>query len=259
MHDEKKPLTQRLNQRSKTSKLAASEQRRINLNGKDVAYVLMRCRRKTIGMKINNEGLTVRIPPREPLCWVESVLQKRADWIVKKLDEWKNKKSSKPMWADGAIFPLLGEPWQVRITPAGEVQMVPASVNTGVEEENQLKLPLPSLLTAHQIEKAVMDWYGHHAMACFSERIVLYADKLGVALPQLRLSRARTLWGSCNSRGIVHLNWRLIQKPLDLVDYVVAHELSHLIEMNHSKVFWRIVGSVYPGYAAARKKLRGVG
>jgi predicted metal-dependent hydrolase len=137
--------------------------------------------------------------------------------------------------------------------------MVPAMVNAGVEEENQLKLPLPSMLTAHQIEKAVMEWYRHHAMTCFSERIVLYAHKLGVALPQLRLSRARTLWGSCNSRGIVHLNWRLIQKPLDLVDYVVAHELSHLIEMNHSKAFWQTVGSVYPGYAAARKKLRGVG
>jgi predicted metal-dependent hydrolase len=219
----------------------------------------MRCRRKTIGMKINSEGLTVRIPPREPLCWVESVLQKRADWIVKKLDEWKNKKSSKPEWAEGAIFPLLGEPWQVVITTNGTVQMVPAMVNAGVEEENQLKLPLPSMLTAHQIEKAVMEWYRHHAMTCFSERIVLYAHKLGVALPQLRLSRARTLWGSCNSRGIVHLNWRLIQKPLDLVDYVVAHELSHLIEMNHSKAFWQTVGSVYPGYAAARKKLRGIG
>jgi predicted metal-dependent hydrolase len=254
MHDENKPLLRR----TKTSKLAASEQRRIKLNGKDVAYVLMRCRRKTIGMKIDRGGLTVRVPPRESMCWVESVLQKRADWIVKKLDEWKNKKSSKPEWAEGAIFPLLGEPWRVMVTPAKVVQMVPAPVNTGVEE-SQLKLLLPAMLTAEQIEKAVMEWYRHQAMACFSERIALYADKLGVALPQLRLSRARTLWGSCNSRGIVHLNWRLIQKPLNLVDYVVAHELSHLIEMNHSKAFWRIVESVYPGYAAARKKLRGVG
>ena len=97
-----------LNQRPKTSKLAASEQRRINLNGKDVAYILMRCRRKTIGMKINSEGLTVRIPPREPLCWVESVLQKRADWIVKKLDEWKNKKSSKPDVGRRCDFSIAG-------------------------------------------------------------------------------------------------------------------------------------------------------
>ena len=251
-------LKERANQRSGTDKLAASEQRRISLNGKDVVYVLMRCKRKTVGMKINSEGLTVRIPPRESLRWVESVLQKRADWIVEKLDEWKNRKSSQPRWAEGAIFLLLGEPWQVGITTAGAVQMMPAAANADVGTA-QLNLPLPPLLTAEVIEKSVMEWYRHHAMTCFRERVVLYADKLGVTLPQLRLSRARTLWGSCNSRGLVHLNWRLIQKPLELVDYVVAHELSHLIEMNHSKAFWQTVGSVYPEYAAARKRLKGIG
>jgi predicted metal-dependent hydrolase len=67
------------------------------------------------------------------------------------------------------------------------------------------------------------------------------------------------LWGSCHSRGVIRLNWRLIQKPLDLVDYVVAHELSHLIEMNHSAAFWRTVERVYPDYKAARKRLRTLG
>ena len=246
-------------QRTKTSKLTANELRRINLNGSDVAYTLMRCRRKTIGMRVNSEGLTVRIPMRESLSWVESVLQKRADWIVTKLREWKNRKPNRPAWEEGATFPLLGEPWQVTVTPAGAVQMVQGSVKTGVKGEPQLTLSLPSLVAAQQIESAVMEWYRQHALTCFTERIALYARKLGVALPQLRLSNARTLWGSCNSRGIVHLNWRLIQKPLELVDYVVAHELSHLIEMNHSKAFWQTVGSVYPGYATARKKLRGIG
>jgi predicted metal-dependent hydrolase len=243
----------------RTSKLAASELRRINLNGSEVAYTLMRCRRKTIGMRVSSEGLTVRIPIRESLSWVESVLQKKADWIVTKLDEWKNRKPKGPVWEEGGIFPLLGEPWQVAVTIEGAVQMVRASLHNKVEGEKQLPLPLPSVVANQHIESAVMEWYRQHAIACFHERITLYAPKLGVAIPQLRLSNARTLWGSCNSRGVVHLNWRLIQKPLDLVDYVVAHELAHLIEMNHSAAFWKTVASVYPGYAAARKKLRGIG
>ena len=184
--------------------------------------------------------------------------QNRADWIVKKLNEWKNRKPRGPAWEEGSIFPLLGEPWRVTVTPAGMVRMIPLQTSAG-EEEKQLNLPLPSLLTAQQIERAVMDWYHHHAQECFSKRMTLYAEKLGVALPQLRLSRARTLWGSCHSSGIVRLNWRLIQKPLDLVDYVVAHELSHLIEMNHSPAFWQMVESVYPDYKAARKRLRTTG
>jgi predicted metal-dependent hydrolase len=245
-------------QGTKTSKLVANELRHINLNGSEVPYTLMRCRRKTIGMRVSSEGLTVRIPLKESLSWVESVLQKRADWIVTKLDVWKNRKPARPMWEAGAIFPLLGEPWQVTVTAAGLVQMVQAGENA-VSRGEQLDLSLPSGIAAEQIENAVMKWYRQHALTCFTERITLYANKLGVTLPQLRLSNARTLWGSCNSRGIIRLNWRLIQKPLDLVDYVVVHELSHLIQMNHSKAFWATVGSVYPGYAAARKKLRGIG
>jgi len=245
-------------QRTKTSKLAANELRHINLNGSEVPYTLTRCRRKTIGMRVSSEGLTVRIPMKESLSWVESVLQKRADWIVTKLDEWKNRKPARPMWEEGAIFPLLGEPWQVTVTAAGTVHMMQAGRNATSKNE-QSGLSLSSRFAAGQIENAVMKWYRQHALTCFTERITLYADKLGVALPQLRLSNARTLWGSCNSRGIVRLNWRLIQKPLDLVDYVVVHELSHLIEMNHSKAFWQTVGSVYPDYATARKKLKGIG
>jgi predicted metal-dependent hydrolase len=247
-----------LSRTQKESGLKAGELRNIHLNGREVTYVLMRCRRRTIGMRIDRSGLTVRIPVRETLQWVESVLQNRADWIVTKLIEWKNKKPSGPAWEEGSVFPLLGAPWRVTITPTGTVRMVPQETVAGIEE-TQLRLSLPSLLTAQQIERAVMDWYHHHALECFSKRMTLYAQKLGVALPQLRLSNARTLWGSCHSRGVIRLNWRLIQKPLDLVDYVVAHELSHLIEMNHSAAFWQTVERVYPDYKAARKRLRTLG
>lgn len=236
----------------------AGEIRQISLNGREVVYTLKRCRRKTLGMRIDSRGLTVRIPSRESLRWVESVLQNKADWILKKLDEWEHKKSGRLAWEEESVFPLLGEPWQLASTATGVMRMTRAKVATCVEER-QLKLPLPSALTTQQIEKIVMEWYREQALACFSERIALYADKLGVARPQLRLSRANTLWGSCNSRGVVHLHWRLIQMPLKLVDYVVAHELSHLIEMNHSAAFWRTVSHVYPDYVAARKQLKSLG
>ena len=236
----------------------AGEVRRVSLNGKEVVYTLRRCRRRTIGMKIDSDGLTVSIPPRGSLRWVESVLRDKANWVVKKLAEWENKKSIRLVWEEAAIFPLLGEPWQLTTTAPGVMRMTRAKVQTKTEDR-QLALPLPSVLTIQQIEKIVTTWYRQQALACFSERISLYVNKLGVPQPQLRLSRARTQWGSCNARGIVRLNWRLIQMPLHLVDYVVAHELSHLIQMNHSPAFWQTVASVYPDYLAARKELRKLG
>lgn len=251
--------TAKLSQSPKDKQTALAEEiRRVSLNGKEVAYTLKRCKRRTIGMKIDSRGLTVRIPSRESLHWVESVLRNKADWVVEKLDEWKTRKSNELVWEEGAVFPLLGEPWQLAATAAGVMQMTRATVKTGAEDR-QMQLPLPSVLAARQIEKIVMEWYRSKALTCFSERVELYANKLGVALPQLRLSRARTQWGSCHVRGVVHLNWRLIQMPLNLVDYVVAHELSHLIEMNHSSAFWQTVGRVYPDYVAARKELKRLG
>jgi len=240
---------------SAAAQLSIDERRRVNLKGKEVTYTLKRCRRKTIGMRVDSTGLTVRIPARESLRCVESVLQNKADWIVQKLDEWKNRKPRSPVWEEGAVFPLLGEPWRLSLTANGPAQMARALEKAGTEQE-QLGLPLPSILTSQQIERVVMNWYRSNAQTCFSERIAFYAPRLGVALPQLKLSYARTLWGSCTSGGVVRLNWRLIQKPLHLVDYVVAHELSHLIEMNHSSAFWRTVESIYPNYAAARKELK---
>ncbi len=236
----------------------AGEVRRVSLNGKEVTYTLKRCRRRTIGMKIDSDGLTVSIPPRESLRWVESALRDKADWVVKKLAEWANKKTIQLMWEEAAIFPLLGESWQLMTTAPGVVRMARVKTKTRTEDQ-QLALPLPSILTISQIEDIVMTWYRQQALACFSERITLYANKLGVPQPQLRLSRARTQWGSCNAHGIVHLNWRLIQMPLPLVDYVVAHELSHLIEMNHSPAFWQTVASICPDYQAARKELQKLG
>lgn len=231
------------------------EVRRVTLNGKEVSFTLKRRRCRAIGMKIDCDGLTVSVPLRESLVWVESVLQDRANWVLKKLDEWENEESVKLVWEEAAIFPLLGEPWQLAITASGVMKMTQVKVKTGAKEK-QLALPLPSILAAQEVEKIVMEWYHKQALVCFSERIAFFANKLGVPHPQLRLSHAKTQWGSCDMRGIVHLNWRLIQLSLSFVDYVVAHELSHLIEMNHSPAFWKTVESVSPDYLAIRKELR---
>ena len=101
-----------------------------------------------------------------------------------------------------------------------------------------------------------MIWYHEQAITCFSERIDCFVQKLRVAKPAFRLSHAKTSWGSCTSRGIIHLNWRLIQLPLHLIDYVIAHELCHLIELNHSKAFWDLVERIYPQYLSARMELK---
>jgi predicted metal-dependent hydrolase len=228
-----------------------------HLNGQEIAYTLKRCQRKSIGLKIDSHGLSISVPLQASIPDVETILQERADWITKKLEHWRNKKNLALTWTDNAIYPLLGEPWQIAMKTSGEIQMARQSVKE-VENGADLKQLIPEL-NPRQIEKFVLAWYHQQAITCFKQRILVYAPKLNVRHPPFRLSRAKTRWGSCNNRGVIHLNWRLIQMPPHLVDYVVAHELSHLIEMNHSAAFWKRVESVYPNYLMARKELKEYG
>ena len=99
-------------------------------------------------------------------------------------------------------------------------------------------------------------WLQRQALILFEARCAEFAARLGVRMRQLKLSAARTRWGSASADGTVRLNWRLIHFPVPTIDYVVVHELAHLREMNHSPAFWAVVASVMPDYADRRKALR---
>ena len=222
------------------------------LNGREITYTLKRCQRKSIGLQIDHHGLRISAPLQTALPHIDTVLREKAGWITKKLDQWQAKKSLALTWTHDAAYPLLGEPWRIALKPSGEIDMA-RQITCEAAKQSLAQL------NPRQIEQFVMAWYGQQAVACFRERIAIYAPALNVPPPPFRLSRAKTRWGSCNSRGLVTLNWRLIQLPLHLIDYVVAHELAHLIEMNHSKAFWEVVGRVCAGYRDARQGLKEYG
>jgi len=112
--------------------------------------------------------------------------------------------------------------------------------------------------TAHD-ERAIMDtvsrWLRDEAAQRILPRVADFAHRVTNLLPPVRLSNARSEWGSCNHKGEIRLNWRLIQLPPVLADYVVAHEVAHLVELNHSRRFWALVESLLPGHDAHRKEL----
>ena len=94
------------------------------------------------------------------------------------------------------------------------------------------------------------------ALGWFAERVAAYCQRLGQPVPPVRLTAARTRWGSCSQASGIRLHWRLIHLPPALGDYVVAHEVAHLLEMNHSPRFWAVVAFLYPDWQAARARLR---
>ncbi|HTH61958.1 MAG TPA: SprT family zinc-dependent metalloprotease [Paraburkholderia sp.] len=225
--------------------------RTLTLGAGTLQYRLKRSSRRSIGFSIDTTGLTITAPRWVTLADIENAIAEKQRWIFAKLTEWQSRVEQRALprieWGDGAEVPYLGKP--VRVTLGAPQLAFDAATRV-------LALPLPREADPQQIKDRVQGWLQGEATRLFGERLQVYAERLGVGFRSYALSSAATRWGSCSSDGRIRLNWRLIHFPLSIVDYVVAHELAHLREMNHSPRFWKTVESIFPEFREARKTLR---
>lgn len=231
---------------AKSGKLLALAHTR--LDGKPVSYTLQRSRRRrSITLTIDERGLRVGAPWQASAGAIEALLRKHDAWVLKKLTEWEKRRPPPRRWQDGETLMLLGRP--LRLTLAPDPQEIRLDGSRFIVNPTWVQNP-------EKMKKKVTDWFRQQALLCFRERIAHFHPLLEVAEPAVCLSNARTRWGSCHSNGRIRLNWRLIQMPPHLVDYVVVHELAHLVEMNHSPRFWKTVARIVPDYKACRTEIR---
>ncbi|MBV7540274.1 M48 family metallopeptidase [Acidovorax sp. sic0104] len=250
--------------------------RQVLLGDALVAYALTRARRRTIGFTVGADGLAVRAPSWVTLSAVDAALREKADWILRKLSEARERQQrmegGRIVWAHGAVLPYLGEPLTVVLDPShgftgkggalvsSAAPADPAAPATpGAPEApatRTLHIGLPHSASPAQIRDAVQAWLMRDARRHFTARLDHFAPLLGVRWASLRLSSAQTRWGSAKSDGSIRLNWRLLHYRPAVIDYVVAHELAHLRVMDHSPRFWDTVATVVPDYAQLRSHLR---
>ncbi|WP_077034024.1 M48 family metallopeptidase [Pelomonas sp. KK5] len=219
-----------------------------------VQYELKRARRRSIGFIVGADGLRVSAPRWLPQAAIDSALVHKSDWILRKLVEQRERaqrlQASRIEWRDGATMPYLGEPLRLVLRPEQ------SGVTLDEEGGALLVGGLPQAAAEEQIRDTVQAWLQRRAKAFFEPRCQHYAAELGVTMKQLRLSSAQTRWGSASADGSIRLHWRLIHYAPSIIDYVVAHELAHLREMNHSPRFWDLVRSVMPDFEEARGRLK---
>jgi len=217
------------------------------LAGRWITYTLRRSlRRRGITLVIGLNGLRVGVPWRASQRRIESVLVSHAHWINLKLTEWEARRPAPFVWQAGAIIMVMGHP----------LQLTPASERSVTASDCGRLYVATTAADPDTLAKAVVAWLRGIAHDWFERRTAHYAPLLRVRMPLVRLSNAKTRWGACHPAGRIHLNWRLIQMPAALIDYVVVHELAHLHEPNHSPRFWRRVGDVLPDHKLRRNALR---
>ncbi|MGL1832930.1 M48 family metallopeptidase [Rhodocyclaceae bacterium SMB388] len=222
--------------------------RRILVREREVPYALRRSARRSFALQVDAAGVRVAAPARARIEDIERFIHSHSNWLLGKLDARAERLTRQRFEVvDGAIFPLFGRPCRLRLL-AGPRGTHWSAASDGGEELR--------LAAGVDPRKAMIVALKKRAHAWFAGRVDEYCHRLGRVSPQVRVSSARTRWGSCSAMSGIRLHWRLVHLPAALGDYVVAHEVAHLIEMNHSPRFWAVVEALYPDWRAARAELR---
>ena len=202
-------------------------------------------RAKSYRLSLPNNGRPLLTVPKFGR-WGEAkaFLDRHTEWLAERIET-----SAKPVaFVRGAIVPLKGV--NHRIVPTGRVRGV---VQVG-EHEGELALLVPG--EAEHRARRLTDWLKDEAEAELHKRCTVHATRLGVTFKSISMRSQSTRWGSCSTTGKLNFNWRLILAPPFVLDYVAAHEIAHLLEMNHSQDFWDVVERTLPTMERGREWLR---
>lgn len=230
----------------KPSRQADEPTRHAVLGGRRVGYRFERRRRRTFALAVNHDGLRVLAPMRAPMREVDAFLQEKSGWITRKLDEWAARgRPATLLGRTGESLPLFGRTLTVEVLP-GDFAVTVSGERILVRTDGDAR-------------ELLRTWIRGKALDAFKARAAHFAGRLDLPPPPVALMDARTRWGSCSARGRIRLAWRLAHLEPALSDYVVAHEVAHLKEMNHSRRFWALVETLYPEHRTARRNLRRAG
>jgi len=199
-------------------------------------YEIVFSKRKTLGLQVNRDGgVIVRAPYGVSRKLIDQIVSEKEDWIHNKLETIKQHGFS---FSEGDLILYLGDKYIIKFVNSDQIELKGDSIY------------VPNGLDVDRF----MNWFEFKADKVLKKRFKVMSD--GYDVKNMRLSNARTRYGSCNSKGNINLSWRLIFCPEFVIDYVIIHELEHLNHMNHSKFFWNAVEKKMPNYKEAKKWLK---
>lgn len=209
---------------------------------------IIRSKRRTLALIVESDGqVVVRAPMKLPQAYIDAFVAQKADWIRQKQAEAARRQIASPeqRFVPGGAFLYLGVSYPLQLAKhlSSALALKDSAFLLGESE-----LPRAQVLFER--------WYKKHARAYLAERLNALASLYGYSYSAMRLSSARTRWGSCSPKGVISLNWRLVMAPPGVIDYVIIHELAHLKEKNHAPRFWAVVEKMMPDYRAPRKWLK---
>ena len=233
------------------------ERNRIKFGNTDIDFFVERSsRRNTVSIFVDPyDGVYLRAPFQTSLETLSCLVYKRGAWILKKqrrIDEIKELLPRRE-GVSGETFFYLGKQYRLKILNdqakknnvalKGRYLIVQGPFGHNGQCENQIK-------------KNLKQWYKRHALPVLKRRCEVYAKRLKIGLPEVFLGNQLKRWASCHSPNKIYFNWQIMMASMTLIDYVVAHELCHLVQHNHSSRYWALLGRIMPDYEQRRERLR---
>ena len=208
---------------------------------------VIRSGRRTLSIEVKEDAeIIVRAPYRIPERDIKAFVEKKRPWIERSREKALRKHSQRPQreFIDGEDFLYLGKYYKLKVQHGRDRALV---------FDDAFTLSPDHAARAHEF---FTDWYKDAARSVIKERAGMYATASSLRYSGIKITSARRTWGSCTRRGTLNFSWRIAMAPVEVIDYVIVHELAHLAEMNHSKRFWAKVGEIFPGYKEQRSWLR---
>lgn len=221
-------------------------------------------RRSTVSIAIvPHEGVVVTAPERAPVERLDEIVRQKAPWITQILKRQSSIPPPLPEreFVSGEAFKYLGRQHRLKVETfaCGNALVGVITSGTGAYMTLTLDKDLPDSERAFRARAALVEWYRASAREYLRNRAALWAPKLGLTEPRIRISEPKKRWGSASKDGTIRINWRILQAPVTLVDYVLVHELVHLIHADHSREFWATLGRLMPDYEDRKNRLRELG
>ena len=214
-----------------------------------LAYHVVRTQRKTLSLRVLHDSIEVRAPLFLPDYKIQQWVASKQAWINNKQLEQQRKAAQKPLLEHGRTIPFLGMPRRI-VLQKGNSRVI--------ECNNDLRIFCRDIDNTTQIQQSIERWLKNEACAYMQPRILELAEMLGVShkITAIYFRRTKSKWGHCTSAGALQFNWLVMMAPIEVIDYLIIHELCHLTHMNHSAAFWRLVQHYCPDFHQQRQWLK---
>ena len=230
----------------------------VHFGKKQIHYEIIRTsRKKTVAIYVGPAVVTVRAPRRLSNNKIHSLVQKKAKWIFDRQERIINERELQPPkeFISGESFPYRGRQYRLKVMPTENGTDTSCYLRNG-----RLQVKIGTHLKGKEVKDAVREtliaWYKERVKSKIIERLPRLTRQLGRWPVSIQIKDQKCRWGSCSRNGIIRFNWKIIMAPVSVIDYLIVHELCHLIHQNHSAAYWKEVEALIPDYRKMRDWLR---